>query len=198
MGRCVPLAVCLLLNTALVAAAIEPRISEAPLRPPVVAPAPGPSVMLAVQYDASKLPPPVARLRDQLMDIAHSGDISRLKDIIDGNEGMPRFTFGDEADPIAFWKEISGDGEGREVLAILLEVLQSGYVVIRDDDDRPLYVWPYFAELPIKGLTPRQEVELYMLVTAQDRQDMEEFGAYNFFRVGIREDGQWQYFVAGD
>lgn len=151
-----------------------------------------------IEYDLSTLPKPVARLREQLLDAARSGDIEKLRPIIDANEGTPIFSFGGESDPIAFWKEMSGDSQGREILAILMEVLEAGFVHTRQGQDEDLYVWPYFAEIAIADLTPPQEVELYKLVTAQDRKDMEEFGAYNFYRVGIKPDGQWVFFVAGD
>lgn len=180
------------------ALALEPRLGESVERAVPDGALAAISDLPTIEYDTSTLPAPVARLRQQLIDTARAGDIDGLKAIIEGNELVPKFSFDDESDPIAYWKEASGDGEGREILAIMLEVLQAGFVKVAHDPQDPIYVWPYFAEIPLAGLTPMQEVELYMLVTAQDRRDMEEFGAYNFFRLGIAEDGQWQYFIAGD
>ena len=199
--RLIALCTSVILATALMpqgAVALEPRFNETAKRIMPTGPLAAIADLPQIEYDASKLPAPVARLRQQLLDLARAGDIDGLSAIIEGNEMMPKFSFGDESDPITFWKEVSGDGQGREILAIMLEVLQAGFVKVSDDDQRALYVWPYFAEVPIADLTPRQEVELYLIVTAQDRRDMEEFGAYNFFRLGIAEDGQWRYFIAGD
>ena len=76
-------------------------------------------------------------------------------------------------DPVAYWKKISGDGEGREVLAALAEILDAGYVTVplgRDLENNRIYVWPYFAEVPLRKLTPAQQVELLRLVPAGGRQ----------------------------
>lgn len=151
-----------------------------------------------VMYGTDTLPAPVKRLREQIIEAAHTGDIETLKPILEGNGITPTFSFGDGDDPIAFWREASGDGEGREILAIMVEVFEAGYVLIDRPGEKPIYIWPYFAQVPLEELTPAQQVELYKLVTAQDVVDMKEFGAYIFYRAGITADGQWQYFVAGD
>ena len=61
-----------------------------------------------------------------------------------------------------------------------------------------MYVWPYFVGIPLAKLTPEQKVELFKLVTGSDWKEMQEFGAYVFYRVGIAPNGAWQFFVAGD
>jgi hypothetical protein len=52
--------------------------------------------------------------------------------------------------------------------------------------------------MQIKNLSSTQKVELFRFVTGADFKDMLDFGAYNFYRLGISPDGTWQYFVAGD
>jgi hypothetical protein len=151
-----------------------------------------------IQRDLSMLPAPVARIREQILEAAKSGDIERLRPILEANGVTPTFSFGGDADPIAFWKEASGDGEGREIMAILIEILESGFVHSGAGTKDEIYIWPYFVDMPLDKLTPEQEVELYELVTAQDVKDMREFGAYIFYRAGFTPDGQWQFFVAGD
>ena len=42
------------------------------------------------------------------------------------------------------------------------------------------------------------QVELYRILTAGDVLDSVDFGGYIFYRVGIRPDGKWDFFVAGD
>lgn len=157
-----------------------------------------PDALPEVLYDPSLLPAPVRRLRDQIITAARSGDIERLRPVLEGNGITPLFSFGGDTDAISFWKQVSGDGEGRELLAIMIEVFEAGFVRVSQDGRNDIYVWPYFAELPLDALTPAQQVELYELATAQDVRDMREFGAYIFYRAGITADGQWQYFVAGD
>jgi hypothetical protein len=60
------------------------------------------------------------------------------------------------------------------------------------------FIWPYFARMPLKDLAPAQKVELFKIVTGSDFKEMQEVGAYTFYRLGIAPDGTWLYFVAGD
>lgn len=150
-------------------------------------------------YGDDGLPPAVRDLRQKLIEICRSGDIEALRPYLQGGEDATVLTFGGaEGDPITLLKSASGDGEGVEMLAILLEVLQAGHVRSEPDTDGEIFVWPYFTGVPIDKLTNPQKVELFELVTAGDYQEMLGFGAYNFYRVGISPDGKLQFFVAGD
>ncbi len=163
--------------------------------PAASAPAPKPDVF----YDPGLLPEPVRAMRDKILEAALSGDLDKLKVVIQTNEMPPAFSFGeDKGDPIAAMKEQSNDGEGREVMAILAEVLEAGYVHVDKGTPQEMYLWPYFAQYPINDLTPSQTIELFKIVTSYEYNEMKEFGAYNFYRVGIGPDGTWHFFVAGD
>ena len=153
-----------------------------------------------IEYDASKLPEPVRRLREKLLQAARTGDINQLKPIIDANKAPPNLgaDADQDKDPIAFLKSLSGDPEGREILAILSEVLDAGYVHVDIGTPQEAYIWPYFARYPIDTLTPPQMVELFRILTSSDYDEMKSFGAYMFYRVGIAPDGTWTYFEAGD
>lgn len=162
--------------------------------------APEPTAPLPdVQYDLASLPEPVRRMQNLLVEAAKSGDIEQLRPLITAGRNGTQLTFGDDSgDPIAFLRGTSGDGEGHEILAILEEVLQAGFVHLDEGTSEELYVWPYFFGLPLEKLTPRQRVELFKIVTAGDYEDMKTYGAYIFYRVGITPDGVWAFFVAGD
>lgn len=153
-----------------------------------------------IEYDVSKLPEPVKRLREKLLEAAKTGDIEKLKPIIDANPSPPNLGADEDQDkdPIAFLKTLSGDQEGREILAILSEILDAGYVHVDVGTPQEAYVWPYFARYPINALTPPQMVELFRILTSSDYDEMKSFGAYLFYRVGIAPDGTWTYFEAGD
>ncbi|AXS42456.1 hypothetical protein D1F64_05210 [Breoghania sp. L-A4] len=151
-----------------------------------------------VYYGDIDLPKPVQRMRAQMLDAAASGDIERLRPVLEANEVMPTLSFGSIDDPIAFLKQSSGDDEGRELLAILIEVLEAGWVHVDAGTPQEMYIWPYFARYPLDKLDARQMVEMYKLLTAADYEDMKSFGAYIFYRVGIGPDGTLHYFVAGD
>jgi hypothetical protein len=153
-----------------------------------------------VEYDFSKLPPPVARLRQQIIDAATTGDPEKLRPIIDANGEPPDFGPDDQgnSDPIGLLKLQSGDEGGREILAILIEVLEAGYVHVDVGTPDEVYLWPYFARYPIDKLSPPQLVELFRLVYAGDYEDMLSNGVYDYFRAGIAPDGTWKFFVQGD
>lgn len=150
-------------------------------------------------YDLSRLPEPVRTLHDKLVEIAKSGDIEALRPHIATGDESTMLSLGDGGeDPIALLKGFSGDGQGYEILAILEEVLEAGFVHLEEGTDGELYVWPYFFAVPIESLKGPQLVELFRLVTAGDYEDMKNYGAYIFYRVGITPEGKWAFFVAGD
>lgn len=153
----------------------------------------------AVSYDIGSLPAPVRRMRELIMEASRSGDLEALRPLIGGGPETTQLALSNiETDPIDYLRSISGDNEGHETLAILLEVMEAGYVHLDAGLDTELYVWPYFVALSLETLTPVQRVELFKLVTAGDYDDMLSFGAYIFFRVGITPQGRWLFFVAGD
>ncbi|WP_367715248.1 hypothetical protein AB2N04_15060 [Nitratireductor sp. GISD-1A_MAKvit] len=152
-----------------------------------------------IHYDMSRLPEPVQRMHGLIVEAAKSGDIEKLRPLIgSGNTGTRLSLGGLDGDPLDFLLELSGDEEGQEILAILLEVLQAGYVHLDSGTPQEMYVWPYFFAVPLETLDKKQRVELFTLVTAGDYEDMKSFGAYIFYRVGITPEGRWAFFVAGD
>jgi len=158
-----------------------------------------PQAPVEVLSDISKIPQAVARMRELIVEAAASGDIERLRPLLGKGETQTQVSITEgEDDPIAALKGLSGDGEGVEILAILLDLLSTGFVEVDKGTPDAMYVWPYFAEKPLASLTAPEKVDLFRLVTAGDFTEMQEFGSYNFYRVGITVDGQWKFFVAGD
>lgn len=151
-----------------------------------------------VLYSTTVLPKPVARMHAQLKEAAEYGDLQRIRMILESNELPPTLSFTEIGDPIEFLKESSGDGEGFEILAILADTLDSGFVHVDVGTPQEMYIWPYFARYPLQDLAPDQKVEMYRIITAGDFAEMEQFGAWTFYRVGIGPDGTLHYFVAGD
>jgi hypothetical protein len=152
-----------------------------------------------VLYDIGALPEPVQRMRNLILEATQKGDIEGLRPLIGSGDSQTQLSLGGlDGDPIQFLKDLSGDDQGHEILAIMEEVLSAGYVHLDVGTPNELYIWPYFFALPIDNLTPRQRVELFKIVTAGDYEDMKSFGAYIFYRIGITPDGHWSFFVAGD
>lgn len=177
-----------------------PEPSDITLAPPVgepigpVAPGDRPEVF----RDLSRLPAAVAATRAKLMEAATTGDLEALRPIVEAQSEPPVVTFGGAEDPIEFLRASSTDGAGRELLGILIELLEAPFAVVAEADGQEMFVWPYLAVVRLDNLTPPELVELYKLVSHHDYEDMLGFGGWYFFRVGIRGDGTWAYFVAGD
>lgn len=152
-----------------------------------------------VLYDISKVPEPVRHMREQIVEAAASGDLERLRPLLGTGASQTQVTVGEPTDdPIAALKDLSGDPDGDEILAIILDIVSTGFVHVGQGTSEDMYVWPYFAEKDLKTLTPPERVELLRIVTAGDLADMQEFGGYNFYRIGITADGKWKFFTAGD
>lgn len=158
----------------------------------------GPKMTIAdVRYGEDELPEPVRATRRALLASAATGEISALYDVFE-EHGTPIVAFGEVDDAVEHLRLQSGDAEGREILAILTEILETGWVLAQPGSSQATYVWPYFADVPFGELTPPQRVELYRILTAIDVEEIERLGTYVFYRVGIRPDGTLRYFIAGD
>ena len=154
-----------------------------------------------VRYDTDDLPPAVVELRETMLAAIETGRIEELRHALDLSNIKPDTGAPSNADPIAHWRSAFGDTQGREVLAALSLILDTGYVAVRrgsDIENNQLYVWPYFAEVPLSQLTPRQEVELLRLVPAGVAREMKEKGKYTHWRLVVGADGTWHSFRKGD
>ena len=154
---------------------------------------------LPVQRDLSALPFGVAAKRDALLKAARSGDVEKFRDIIKRQAGAPVLSFGGTDDPVNFLRDSSNDGEGRELLAIMIELLEAPYALVpAENGDPDIYVWPAYATSDLIDLPPEQLVDVYKIVSHLDLEEMQLFGGWYFYRVGIDAHGEWRYFVAGD
>jgi hypothetical protein len=147
-----------------------------------------------VLYDLNQLPPPIKRTLEHVVVAAQSGNVEEMLPVLEENELPPMLSAAAVSDPIAFWKKASADGEGREILATMLNVFSSGFVR-KGEGGNAMYVWPYFAEMDLSTLTPSQEVELYRIVPAALAGAMKKSGKYTYYRAGIGNDGVWHYFM---
>jgi hypothetical protein len=135
-------------------------------------------------------------MREAILAATQTGEIEELRQVYELNDLRPDLG-ATSGDPVANWKRVSGDGKGREILAALSLILEAGYVVLplgRDLENNRLYVWPYFAEVPLDKLTPGQEVELLRLVPPAAAKGMRDRGKYTHWRVTIGADGSWHSF----
>lgn len=155
------------------------------------------AIKAEIIHDFSKLPEPVRKLREAIVEAAASGDVERMRPIMD--PGSKKTDGPDQnEDPIETLKSFSGDTEGLEILAIMLDLMQTGVARIEAGTPDEVYVWPYFVGKPLNELTPPEKVDLLRIVTAGDLAAMDEAGGYNFYRIGISPNGKWKFIVSGD
>ncbi|MCO6186575.1 hypothetical protein [Rhizobium sp. L1K21] len=151
-----------------------------------------------ISHDLTALPEPVARMRQLILDAAAKGDLKAVAALMNPGPDQTSIGADDSGNDLATaLKDMSGDSRGMEILAIMMDVLSTGYARVGQGEEET-YVWPYFVRANIAELTPAEEVELMRIVTAGDYANMLEFGGYNFYRIGISPDGRWRFFLAGD
>ena len=151
----------------------------------------------AVPTAPSEIPASVRDMVDAIQTAARSGRIEEMKTALDWNELKPDLASTPVKDPLAYWKSISADGEGRQILAILLTLLETQPAVMRtgkDLENNRVFVWPGLAEKPLATLTPAEDVELYRLLPPADAKAMKATGRYKFWRLAIGADGTWHSF----
>jgi hypothetical protein len=160
--------------------------------------APPPKPAPVIHYGTDDLPEPVREMREAILTAVRSGQMEDLRVAVELNEMKPVIADRAVADPIAHWRQASVDGEGREILAILGQLLDAGYTVLpigKDIENNRVYVWPYFAEMKLDTLTPAQDVELLRLVPGTAFRDMKRAGTYAHYKLGIGADGTWHFFI---
>lgn len=155
--------------------------------------------------------PQAAEMHRAILDAARSGRIDELKTPLEWNELKPEIAAGAVDDPIAYWRKLSKDGEGQEILAALIAILELPPAVVGGPPPAPgsasgkknkgapappdLYVWPYLAARPLGSLTADEEADLLRLMTPEEAKAMKTKGKYTSWRLGIGADGTWHFFI---
>jgi hypothetical protein len=163
-----------------------------PATPPgAAAPPPGTPEVI---YDFNRLPDEIRDTLQSIVVAAQSGNIDQMLPVLEENELPPMLSATAVSDPIGFWKKASADGEGRDILAAMMNVFSSGFMRKGEGKD-VMYIWPYFAEMDLTKLTPAQEVDFYRVVPPPLGVEMRKSGKYTYYRAGIGADGVWHYFL---
>jgi hypothetical protein len=149
-----------------------------------------------VQRCPAQLPAPVAAKRDAIIAAAKARDWNALKGLI--GPGEFTFSFGDDSDAIAFWRELGK--QGTDIPKTMVAVLSMPCVVTLEDAKRE-YWWPSAVEFAWKDLNAAEKKALQDLYGAKiDEWWLEgrDKGYYVGWRAGIDAKGAWTAFVAGD
>jgi hypothetical protein len=138
-----------------------------------------------------QLPGPVAEKKEAIVDAAHALDYDGLEALVDPD--MFTYSFGENGDPAGYWRRLEEKGEVPILGDYLPTVLAMPWA-----KRGQVYVWP-----SVHGKKPAQWTEaerkaLEQLYTEKEIRQFERAGSYLGWRTGIREDGTWLFFVAGD
>lgn len=144
------------------------------------------------------LPHQVEAMRAEILAAAHAGSIEDLRSAIEWNELPPELGNAAGTDPIEHLKRISADGEGRQILAVLADILATEPAKLpigADPENSTVYVWPGIAEKPLDKLSPGDQVELLRLMPAGDAKLMVQDNKWTWWRIAIGADGTWLTFM---
>jgi hypothetical protein len=143
--------------------------------------------------DQDGVPAPVAEARQAMAAAAIACDYEALAAWagLDLNTSFGGGGF----DNIPMWEE-----EGTyPALELLVKLFGTPFVVQNFEDSPPYYVWPSAFIYDSWDEIPATDLEaLLSIYTQEDLDQYAEFGSYALWRIGITEDGEWKFFVAGD
>jgi len=140
-------------------------------------------------------------MRQAILAAAQSGNIEDLREPLEWNELRPEVSAPSGTDPIAYWRTTSVDGNGREILAVLANILPMRAAELplgKDIENNIIYVWPYLAEADLDKLTPAQEVDLLRLMSPAEAKAMRTAKKWTWWRLTIGADGTWHSFKKAD
>lgn len=93
----------------------------------------------------------------------------------------------------AEFMKLSSKDEGKTPFDIIPKILELPYAKNTD-----IYVWPGFFIKSPEDWTESDLIEMRKIMTEEDIENYRKFGGYLGYRVGIKEDGSWIYYIAGD
>lgn len=138
------------------------------------------------------LPPAVAETRQAIIDAVRAGDFNALRALIP--ETGFTYTYGGpvEGGPVAHWQALERT-TGEAPLTKLPLVLSQPHTKVRDN-----FVWPFAYDRDPAKLTPRERELLRPIASDEEIGQWAQLGHYLGWRAGIRKDGTWVFYVAGD
>lgn len=151
-----------------------------------------------VDEQGNPLPREVSKAWYELYNAARMRDGVKLHELLNRPREIPfMYSFGvSDDDPLVYWEQEFKD-TGKHPLDFLAELL--AHPPARSSSSQEAsYVWPRWFEQPIMELTEAEEAEARKLIGDAAYDSYVEFGHYLGYRVGIRDDGLWLYFIAGD
>ncbi len=151
----------------------------------------GPTTSTPTTAPRETLPSAVAKKRDAIVAAAHAFDYDRLETLLDRKTFS--YSFGERGNPVGYWRRLEEEGEVPILGDYLPVILSAPYAKRRDT-----YVWPSAYGKRPSSWTAEDRQWLTNFYTEQEIRQFERAGDYLGWRVGIRRDGTWLFFVSGD
>jgi hypothetical protein len=145
------------------------------------------------------LPRPVVDTWAAIVERAILCDYEGLEDLaLEGRKGFS-FSFGADEGPAAFWEAREREARRRnlptsEYMRYLVALLQLPYCEERSGGDT-YFIWP---RVHCRKHTDADWNDVEGLYPEDQFEQMRASDSYLGFRVGILENGDWVYFIAGD
>ena len=146
----------------------------------------------------SQLPEPVEATRAAMLAAAKAGHLAGLQAIIDNQDRPVHLGFGGAETAADFASSNSTTGDGLDVMADLVDILEMPFEAIDDGEGGKFYIWPYLASADLAKLSDADKVAAYQLIDPDSLPDFVEYGGWLAMRTIIDEDGTWQAWVLGD
>jgi hypothetical protein len=134
------------------------------------------------------LPPAVAATRESILEAAAAGDVGRLADLALAGSGSFTYSFGGNNPPTR--EELLEAWQDPELLQTMVTLLDLPHT-----EQDGIFAWPSaFSSNP----TDEDWAAVEVLYSEEEIAQMKQFGGYIGYRIGITEQGDWIFFVAGD
>lgn len=143
------------------------------------------------------LPKPAADMRDAILQAVHTGQLIDLKTALELNEMRPDITDEPVDDAVGYFRKMSKDGSGRDILAILDQILAMKPAAVPlgpDIENNAIYVWPYLAEADLALLSPEETADLSRLMSPDEIAMLKAAKRWTWWRLAIGADGTWHSF----
>jgi hypothetical protein len=141
----------------------------------------------------SGLPPAVESTRQEILLAATERDFRGLRQLIPPDGFTYTYGLPSKGGAVGYWRRIEDFGE--TPIDTMAGLLALPYTTSRD-----IYIWPWAYDRDPAQLTD-EELDQLVDAGAATREQfglMADSGHYLGWRLGIRRDGTWVFFVAGD
>ena len=145
------------------------------------------------------MPLEVDETRLRIWAAARACDFDSLDTIARERGGRFTYSFGADDFPQRgeFAAHLKREDKRFDAMRVMAQILELPHCTINDVGEGSIvYAWPaaYCAENP----TAKHWKQLEGIYTAEEIQMQKDFGHYLLYRVGIKRNGDWIFYIAGD